>query len=84
MTDLILVRKTLYVEGIECTVTELVPMYPKLTPCPAPFVKIIALPGQNGSQKEASTKATVGRPSCLQTKMAGGCVDVVGNESGRK
>ena len=84
MTDMILVRQTIYVEDFECTVTELVPMYPKLTPSPAPFVKIIALPGQNGSQKEASTKATAGRPSCLQAKMVGGCVDVVGNESGRR
>ena len=84
MMGLILIRQTIYVEGIECTVTELVPMYPKLQKCPAPFVKIIALPGQNGSQKEASTKATAGRPSCLQAKMVGGCVDVVGNESGRR
>lgn len=83
MTDLILVRQTIYVEGIECTVTELVPMYPKLTPCPAPFVRIIALPGSSGSLKEAPTKATAERPSCLLAEMEKGCADGVGNESGR-
>lgn len=84
MTDLILLRQTIYVEGIECTVTELVPMYPKLQKCPAPFVKIIALPGTNVSQKEVSTKATAGRPLCLLAGMEKGCVDGAGNESGRR
>lgn len=51
MTDLILVRQTIFVEDFECTVTELVPMYPKLTPCPAPFVKIIARPGISGAME---------------------------------
>jgi hypothetical protein len=84
MTDLILVRQTIFVEDFECTVTELVPMYPKLTPCPAPFVKIIALPGTSGSQKEASTKATAERPSCLRMETGSGAAIGAGNESGRR
>jgi hypothetical protein len=83
MTELILVRQTIYVEGIECTVTELVPMYPRLKKYHGPFAKIIALPGSTGSQSEAPTKATAARPSCLLAEMEGGCVDGVGTESGR-
>lgn len=80
MTDLILVRQTIYVEGIECTVTELVPMYPKLTPCPAPFVRIIALPGSSGSLKEAPTKVTAEKTSPTQP----GAVDGAGRGSRRR
>lgn len=43
--DLILVRQTIYAEGFECTVTELIPTYPRFPKCPAPFVRVIALPG---------------------------------------
>jgi hypothetical protein len=84
MNDLILLRQTIYVEGIECTVTELVPMYPKLTPCPAPFVKIIALPGISERIKKETMPTTAEKPSCLRMKMESDSAHGVGNESRRR
>jgi hypothetical protein len=80
MTDLILVRQTLYVEGFECTVTEMIPMYPRLTKCPAPIVKIIAL---GGTQKKESA-AKIMDSAAAQSRTPSGDVSSRGNKSGRR
>lgn len=78
MMDPALVRQKLYVEGFECTVTEMLPGYPRLRKCPAPFVRVIALPGQGGSSETGRTPATAPGSCGLQMMTGSGAVIGIG------
>lgn len=78
--DLILVRQTIYVEGFECTVTEMIPMYPKLPTCPAPIVRIIA---RGGTQKKESA-AKIMDSADAQSRTQSGDASALGDGSGRR
>ena len=84
MMDLVLVRQTIYVDGIECLITEMLPEYPPLTKYHGPFARIIALPGASGRTKMEMMPATAGRVSCPLTGTERGCVGGIGCESGRR
>jgi len=74
MMELVRVRQRMFVDGIECTVTEMVPMYPLLTTYRGPFARIIALPGQSGSSETDRTQATALASCGHQTRMESGAV----------
>lgn len=82
--DLVLVRQTIYVDGIECLITEMLPEYPPLTKYHGPFARIIALPGASGRTRKETMPVTAERPSCLPMKMEDGCAHGLGHESGRR
>ena len=77
MMELVLVRQRMFVDGIECTVTELMPTYPLLTTYRGPFARIIALPGQSGSSETSRTPATA--PGSFGLLMKTGSDGAVGN-----
>lgn len=80
MMDLVLVRQRMFVDGIECLITEMLPEYPPLTKYHGPFARIIALPGSDKKTGEAATKAIAGKTSPTQP----GAVDGAGRGSRRR
>lgn len=80
MMDLALVRQTIYVDGIEFLITEMLPEYLPLTKSHGPFARIIALPGASGRTREAATKAIAAKTSPTQP----GAVDGTGRGSRRR
>ena len=80
MMDLVLVRQTIYVDGIECLITEMLPEYPPLTKYHGPFARISALPGSDKKTGEAATLAIAGKTSPTQP----GSVDGAGRGSRRR
>ncbi|KAF5046497.1 hypothetical protein DSECCO2_470160 [anaerobic digester metagenome] len=83
MMELVLVRQRMFVDGIECTVTELMPNYPLLTKFHGPFARIIALPGQSASSETSRTPATAPGSCGLQMMTGKGGAGGNGNASRR-
>jgi hypothetical protein len=61
--DFIQIMQTTFVEGFECTISRLIPMYPKFQTCPAPIVKIIARGGSSEKASGVKTSDSAAKPS---------------------
>lgn len=67
-TTFVSVQQRMFVEGIECTITKMMPLYPRLMPSPVPFVRIIALPGSRVKEEKAKITVSAGEHS-VQNKI---------------
>lgn len=81
--ELVLVRQRMFVDGIECTVTELISTYPLLTKFHGPFARIIVLPGQSANSETSRTPATAPGSCGLQMMTGNGGAGGNGNASRR-